>query len=58
LMLMAASAHFIMLFLALEVASISLYVLAGFSRQDADGNEAALKYFLLGSFASAVFLYG
>ncbi len=58
LILMAASAHFIMLFLSLEVASISLYVLAGFSRQDADGNEAALKYFLLGSFASAVFLYG
>ncbi len=58
LMLMTSSAHFIMLFLALEVASISLYVLAGFSRQDADGNEAALKYFLLGSFASAVFLYG
>ncbi len=58
MILMAASAHFIMLFLALEVASISLYVLAGFSRDSAEANEASIKYFLLGSFASAVFLYG
>jgi NADH-quinone oxidoreductase subunit N len=57
LILMAASAHFLMLFLSLEVASISLYVLAGFTRS-ADSNEAAVKYFLLGSFASAIFLYG
>lgn len=54
--LMAASANLIMLFIALEVFSISLYVLAGFSRQS-DG-EAALKYFLLGALASAIFLYG
>ena len=58
MILMAAAAHFIMLFLALEVASISLYVLAGFSRDSAESNEASVKYFLLGSFASAVFLYG
>jgi NADH-quinone oxidoreductase subunit N len=58
MILMAASAHFIMLFLALEVASISLYVLAGFNRRSAASNEASIKYFLLGSFASAVFLYG
>lgn len=58
MILMAASAHFIMLFLALEVASISLYVLAGFNRGSAASNEASVKYFLLGSFASAVFLYG
>lgn len=58
MILMAASAHFIMLFLALEITSISLYVLAGFSRGNDDSNEAAVKYFLLGSFASAVFLYG
>lgn len=58
MVLMAASAHFIMLFLALEVTSISLYVLAGFTRDNPDSNEAAVKYFLLGSFASAVFLYG
>jgi NADH-quinone oxidoreductase subunit N len=56
--LMAASANLIMLFIALEVASISFYVLAGITRNRADADEAALKYFLLGSFASAVFLYG
>ncbi len=58
MILMAAAAHFIMLFLALEVASISLYVLAGFSRETAEAGEASVKYFLLGSFASAIFLYG
>lgn len=58
MILMAGAAHFIMLFLALEVTSISLYVLAGFGRESADSNEASVKYFLLGSFASAVFLYG
>jgi NADH-quinone oxidoreductase subunit N len=56
--LMAASANFIMLFLALEVASISFYVMAGYTRQRAGADEAGLKYFLLGAFASAVFLYG
>jgi NADH-quinone oxidoreductase subunit N len=56
--LMAASANMIMLFIGLEVASISLYVLAGFTRERIDADEAALKYFLLGAFASAVFLYG
>ena len=56
--LMAASAHFIMLFIALEVASISFYVLVGIIRNRADADEAAMKYFLLGAFASAVFLYG
>ncbi|NNF69506.1 MAG: NADH-quinone oxidoreductase subunit N, partial [Acidimicrobiia bacterium] len=56
--LMAASGNLIMLFVALEIASISLYVIAGFTRERADADEAAMKYFLLGSFASAVFLYG
>jgi NADH-quinone oxidoreductase subunit N len=56
--LMAASANLVMLFVALEVFSISLYVLAGFTRERVDADEAALKYFLLGGFASAVFLYG
>ena len=56
--LMAASANLVMLFIALEVASISFYVLAGFTRDRVDADEAALKYFLLGAFASAVFLYG
>ncbi len=56
--LMAASANLIMLFVSLEVFSISLYVLVGFTRDRVDADEAALKYFLLGAFASAVFLYG
>jgi len=56
--LMAASANLVMLFIGLEVFSISLYVLAGFTRERADADEAALKYFLLGAFASAVFVYG
>ena len=56
--LMAASANLMMLFIALEVMSISFYVLAGITRDRVDADEAALKYFLLGAFASAVFLYG
>jgi NADH-quinone oxidoreductase subunit N len=56
--LMAGAADLVFVFLSLEVMSISLYVLAGFTRDRADADESALKYFLLGSFASAVFLYG
>jgi len=56
--LMAAAADFIMLFIGLEVFSLSLYVLAGFTRERVDADEASFKYFLLGAFASAVFLYG
>jgi NADH-quinone oxidoreductase subunit N len=56
--LMAAGGNLIMLFIGLEVFSISLYILAGFTRERVDADEAALKYFLLGAFASAVFLYG
>jgi NADH-quinone oxidoreductase subunit N len=56
--LMAAAGNLVMLFVALEVFSISLYVLAGFTRERPDSDEAALKYFLLGALASAVFLYG
>jgi NADH-quinone oxidoreductase subunit N len=56
--LMAAAANLVMLFIALEVFSISLYVLAGFTRDRVDADEAALKYFLLGALASAIFLYG
>ena len=56
--LMAGSADLVMLFVALEVFSISLYVLAGFTRERTGADEAALKYFLLGALASAVFLYG
>ncbi len=56
--IMVASNHLILLFLGLEVGSISLYVLAGISRANQRSDEAAMKYFLLGSFASAIFLYG
>jgi NADH-quinone oxidoreductase subunit N len=55
---MAASSELIMIFIGLEISSISSYVLAGFKRHDAQSNEAAMKYFLLGSFATAFFLYG
>jgi NADH-quinone oxidoreductase subunit N len=47
-----------MIFLGLEISSLSTYILAGFKRHDALSNEASLKYFLLGSFATAFFLYG
>jgi NADH-quinone oxidoreductase subunit N len=55
---MAASTDLIMIFLGLEISSISTYILAGYRREDRLSNEASLKYFLLGSFATAFFLYG
>jgi NADH-quinone oxidoreductase subunit N len=55
---MASSTDLIMVFIGLEISSISTYILAGFRRKDALANEASLKYFLLGSFATAFFLYG
>ena len=58
MMLMAAAADLIMVFLALELLSIPLYVLAGIAVPRPDSEEAALKYFLLGAFASGFFLYG
>lgn len=57
-MLMADAAGLIMLFLGLEIMSIALYVLAAYDRRRVNSGEAGLKYFLLGSFASAIFLYG
>ncbi len=56
--MMTAAANMVVLFLALETASIALYVLAGFTRERLDADEAAVKYFLLGSLASAIFIYG
>jgi len=55
---MASSTDLILIFLGLEITSISTYILAGFKRQDSLSNESSLKYFLLGSFATAFFLYG
>ena len=56
--LMAASVELVMIFLGLEISSIATYILAGFRRGEAKSSEAALKYFLLGSFATAFLLYG
>ena len=56
--LMIASADFILLFIGLEIMSISVYVLAGFDRFRRSSAEAALKYFLVGAFASGFLLYG
>jgi NADH-quinone oxidoreductase subunit N len=56
--IMVASNNLVMMFLGLEAGSIALYVLAGMSRERARSDEAAIKYFLLGSFASAIFIYG
>ncbi len=56
--LMVAANELMMVFIGLEVSSIASYILAGYLRDDKRGNEAALKYFLLGSFATAFLLYG
>jgi NADH-quinone oxidoreductase subunit N len=55
---MAAANELIMIFIGLEISSIASYILAGYLRDDARNNESALKYFLLGSFATAFLLYG
>src|SRR5712692_5456742 len=57
-MLMAASTDLLMLFVGFETLSIPLYVLAAFARSDRRSQEAGLKYFLLGAFSTAFFLYG
>jgi NADH-quinone oxidoreductase subunit N len=56
--LMASANDLIVVFIGLEISSIASYVLAGYLRDDKRANESALKYFLLGSFATAFFLYG
>jgi NADH-quinone oxidoreductase subunit N len=56
--LLAAAADLIVVFLALEILSLSLYVMAGFSWHRITSQEASMKYFLLGAFSSAFFLYG
>jgi NADH-quinone oxidoreductase subunit N len=57
-MLMVESAGLIMLFLGLEIMSIALYVMAAYNRRREESGEAGIKYFILGSFSSAIFLYG
>jgi NADH-quinone oxidoreductase subunit N len=56
--LMGAANDLIVLFIGLEILSFALYVMAGFSRTDVRSEEASIKYFLLGAFASAFLLYG
>ena len=56
--LMSAAGDIVMLFLAIETASIPLYILAGFSRNDEKSVEAGFKYLLFGATTSAVMLYG
>lgn len=58
MILLASSTDMIMIFLGIEIVSICLYVLAGIRRGDHKSNEAALKYFLLGAFATGFLLYG
>ncbi len=56
--LMSSAIELVLIFIALEISSISSYILAGFRRNEASSSESSLKYFLLGSFATAFFLYG
>jgi NADH-quinone oxidoreductase subunit N len=58
MMLMAAAMDLVIFFLGLELMSVCFYVLAGLARRRATSNEAALKYFLLGAFATGFLLYG
>jgi len=58
MLLLASAGDLVMVFLGLEIASITTYVLAGYRRYDVRANESSLKYFLLGSFATAFLLYG
>jgi len=58
MMLMAGASDLMLLFIGLEVMSVAIYVLVGFDRMDARSAEGSLKYFLLGAFTSAIFLYG
>jgi NADH-quinone oxidoreductase subunit N len=58
MMLMTCSVELLMVFIGLEISSISTYIMCGFRKGQATGSESAIKYFLLGSFATAFFLYG
>src|SRR5579883_1106166 len=58
MVLMSSAVELVLIFIALEISSIATYILAGFRRRVATSAESAMKYFLLGSFATAFFLYG
>ena len=58
MMLMGMANDLILIFMALELLSIPLYILAGYAWPRQDSEEAAMKYFLLGAFSSAIFVFG
>lgn len=58
MLFMTCAVELLLVFIGLEISSISTYILAGFRKRSAKGPESAIKYFLLGSFATAFFLYG
>jgi NADH-quinone oxidoreductase subunit N len=58
MMLMTCSVELLMVFIGLEISSISTYIMAGFRKTEVAASESSIKYFLLGSFATAFFLYG
>ena len=58
MIMMAMANDLLVVFIALEILSLAVYVLTGIRRDDARATEAAFKYFLLGAFSSAFFLYG
>ncbi|HNZ38065.1 MAG TPA: proton-conducting transporter membrane subunit, partial [Candidatus Latescibacteria bacterium] len=58
MILISRSSHLMVIFVALEILSIGLYMLIGYDRTDVLSAEAGLKYFILGAFASALFLFG
>jgi NADH-quinone oxidoreductase subunit N len=57
-MIMASTKNLLVIFIGLEILSVALYVMAGMSRKEEKSQESALKYFLLGAFASGFLLYG
>ena len=58
MMLMTSAVELLVVFVGLEISSIATYILCGFRKGQATGTESSIKYFLLGSFATAFFLYG
>jgi len=58
MMLMASSFDLIVIFLGLEIVSVSLYILSGFRKKDPKSNEASMKFFLMGSFATSFLIFG
>ena len=58
MMLMTSGSDLITIYVGLELMALSLYVLVAFLKKDRRSNEASLKYFILGAFSSAIFLYG